>query len=93
MKTQISEGGFSMSNRLQALFLGVVLGILLVIIGIGTDSEWVYLIGALIMPIVLFWGGLFLEGQALAMRIAMLAVGGFIAGLIVSSGGGLSYLF
>jgi hypothetical protein len=82
-----------MSNRLQAVFLGVILGILLIIIGIGTESDWVFLIGTLITPIALFWGGLFLEGQTLAMRIAMVAVGGFIVGAIVHSGGGLSYLF
>jgi hypothetical protein len=75
------------------VFLAVALGILLAIIGTGTDSEWVYLIGTLIIPIALLWGGLFLEGQTLAMRIAMLAVGGYVVGAIVSSGGGLSYLF
>jgi hypothetical protein len=75
------------------VFLAVVLGILLAIIGRGTDSEWVYLIGTLIIPIALLWGSLFLEGQNLAMRIAMLAVSGYVVGAIVSSSGGLSYLF
>ena len=63
-----------MANRLQAVFLGVILGLLLIIIGIGAESCWVFLIGALIMPLVLFWGGLFLQDLPLPMRIAMLAV-------------------
>ncbi|HEY41078.1 MAG TPA: hypothetical protein G4O18_04365 [Dehalococcoidia bacterium] len=77
-----------MSNRLQAVLLGVILGILLIIIGIGTESDWVFLIGTLIMPIVLFWGGLFLQGENLAMRIAMVAVAGaVVAATILSCGG------
>ena len=63
-----------MPDRIQAVFLGIVLGLLLIIIGIGAESCWVFLIGALIMPLVLFWGGLFLQDLPLPMRIAMLAV-------------------
>ena len=80
-----------MGNRLQMVFLAVVLGLLLTIIGIGVSSEWVYLIGVLIMPLALLWGGLFLQGENLAMRIAMMAVAGVIIAAKVLSGGGMSY--
>lgn len=77
-----------MSNRLQVVFLGVILGLLLIIIGIGAESDWVFLIGALIMPIALFWGGLFLQAENLSMRIAMVAVAGAIAAATILSCGG-----
>ena len=63
-----------MANRLQMVFMGVILGLLLIIIGIGAESCWVFLIGALIMPLVLFWGGLFLQDLPLPMRITMMAI-------------------
>jgi hypothetical protein len=73
---------------MQAVFLGVILGILLIIIGIGASSEWVFLIGTLVVPVVLLWGSLFLQEESLPMRIAMLAVVGVsIAATILSVGG------
>jgi hypothetical protein len=79
-----------MFNQLQTVFLGVALGLLLAIIGIGADNEWVYLIGVLIMPLALVWGGLFIKDENTPMRVAMLAVAGFIVAMAIQSGGLMS---
>ena len=80
-----------MSNRLQMVFLGVILGILLIIIGIGVESCWVFLIGTLVMPLVLFWGGLFLEDLALPMRITLLAIAVIVVAATIMSVGSWAF--
>ena len=79
-----------MFNQLQAVFLGVALGILLAIIGIGAESKWVLLIGELLIPLALVWGGLFFKDESTPIRVVMLAVAGVIIAVTIQSGGLLS---
>lgn len=78
------------SSNLQRVFLLLILGILLMFLGsgLGNDGEWLGLAGALVFTVSLVWGGLFLVGESLALRIALLAIGGLGAINLFSSGGG-----
>jgi disulfide bond formation protein DsbB len=81
-----AEGRDSMFNsNLQRVFLIVVVAILLMFIGDGTNNEWLGLIGALLFTVSLVWGGLFLAGEHIALRIALLVVGGLGAINLFSS--------
>ena len=81
-----------MSGLVERVFLAVILGILLLIIGSGVNSEWVSLIGALIFAAALFWGGFFLRAESLALRITLLAIAGLAAIALISDGSMSQYI-
>ena len=59
--------------------LAVVLGLLLLVIGIGTRNSNVALAGAFIFSGAFIWGGLSSGEENLSLRITMLAIGGLFA--------------
>jgi len=63
---------------MKELFGAVALGFLLLVIGIGTGTEWVFFAGALISPLALLWGGLFKSEESMPIRITLLAIGGLL---------------
>jgi hypothetical protein len=79
-----------MSSQLERVFLVVVLGLLLIIIGSGVDVEWLWLIGSLLFTVSLIWAGLFLSGESMPLRITLLAIAGLVVINLISSGS--SYL-
>jgi hypothetical protein len=58
------------------LITAITLGLLLLVIGIGTRSRAVTLIGEFVFPLSLFAGGLFWGEENLAVRITLIALGG-----------------
>ena len=82
-----------MFSLLQRVFLVIVLGILLIVIGSGAENAWTCLIGALIFAASLLWGGLFLASENLALRITMLAIAGLAIIALISSGGIFSSIY
>jgi hypothetical protein len=66
------------ANR-TTLLGGVALGLLLLAIGGPTNSEWVVTIGAFVLSLASFWGGLFLANEKVAIRVVLIAVAGFVA--------------
>ncbi len=81
-----------MFTEIRRVFLAAVLGILLIMIGGGADSEWVTLIGSLVFAGSLLWGGFFLQAEHIALRIAMLAIAGLATISLISSGSISSYI-
>lgn len=61
------------------LLAGIAVGLLLLLIGSGAGSEWVVRIGAFVLSLLSFWGGLLLQKESVAIRATLLAVGGFVA--------------
>jgi hypothetical protein len=61
------------------LLAALALGLLLLVIGSGTRSRAVTLIGDFVFPLSLFGGGLFWAEEHLAVRIALIALGGLFA--------------
>ena len=56
----------------------IVLGLLLLVIGAGTNQSNVILAGQFIFPIGFIWGGLSSD-ENMSLRVTMLAVGGLFA--------------
>ena len=67
------------------VFKGIALGLLLLVISFGIENREVNLAGTFILPLALFWGGLFLREETTALRITLLAISGLL--LITSFGG------
>jgi hypothetical protein len=81
-----------MSTLIQRVFLAILLGILLMVLGNGLENSWLALIGALIFAASAFWGAFFLQAEHVAMRIAMLVIAGLAAISLISSSGVSSYI-
>jgi hypothetical protein len=66
------------------LFAGILLGMLLLVLGNSLGVEGLRHAGAFILPAALFWGGFYLKEEGLGIRIALLAVAGYLvaAGLL-----------
>ena len=73
------------------MFAALALGLLLAIIGAGASSEWVYLIGILIIPLALLWGALFKAEDDVRIKITLLAIAGLIIAAIVYALSSYSY--
>jgi hypothetical protein len=60
------------------IILGVLVGLLLLVIGIGTKHSNVTLAGQFILPIALISGGMSSEDNV-ALRVTLIAIGGLFA--------------
>jgi len=60
------------------LFIGILLGLLLLVIGDSRNIKWVIYAGKFILPAALFWGGFYLKEENLAVRVTLLALGGIM---------------
>jgi hypothetical protein len=58
------------------MFIAVAIGLLLRIIGMHEGEAGLIFVGTFILPLSLIWGGLFLKGQELPVRAALLVTGG-----------------
>ena len=58
---------------------GVAVALILLAVGTPTHSQWVTAIGAFLLALSAFWGGLFLAAEHIALRVVLVAVGGFVA--------------
>jgi len=63
---------------MRELLGAVAVGFLLLVIGIGTATEWVFFAGAFVSPLALLWGGLFKSEESMPIRITLLAIGGLL---------------
>jgi len=77
-----------MTTKLM-LLAGLAVGLLLLVIGASIPNRGTFYAGAFILPMSLFWGGLFLQEEGTPLRVAMMAIGGFLAAAVV---GGISIL-
>jgi putative Mn2+ efflux pump MntP len=66
------------SDTKWVVLIGVALGLLLRVIGVDIGNYEVNLAATFILPLALFWGGLFLKEDSTAIRITLLAIGGLI---------------
>jgi hypothetical protein len=66
------------------LFAGIFVGLLLLVIGLDQKNDAVYYAGAFILPAALLWGSLFLGEESPGIRIALLAVGGFLIAALLA---------
>ena len=66
------------SDTKWVVLIGVALGLLLRVIGADIGNYEVNLAATFILPLSLFWGGLFLKEDSTAIRITLLAIGGLI---------------
>ncbi len=72
------------------LLLGAIaLGLLLLVIGVGTRNRPVTLIGEFIFPMALVTGGLYWREENLAVRITLIALGGLF---VIATFGSLNIL-
>lgn len=76
---------------MRELFGAVAVGLLLLVIGIGTGTEWVFYAGAFILPLALLWGGLFKSEQNTPVRVALLAVAGLLIAVTMQLFGAISF--
>ena len=77
-----------------AVFFLMFVGLLLLVIGLDRNNDGVYYAGAFILPAALLWGGLFLEEESPGLRIALVAVGGYlVAALLTGITSIISHLF
>jgi len=67
------------------VFFGVALGILLIMIGGGTNNEWVSLVGSFFFAGSLFWGGLSSKEEKVPVRVTMLVFAGLAVFRLLSS--------
>ncbi len=73
------------------LLLGAIaLGLLLLVVGSGTSTRAVTLVGEFVFPMALFAGGLFWGEENLAVRITLIALGGLF--VIAAFGSNISLL-
>jgi len=72
-----SASAIAMTPTLGML-IAVALGLLLRVIGMHAGEAGLMFAGAFILPLALVWGGLFLDSQALAVRVTLLASGGLV---------------
>ena len=66
------------SDTKWVVFIGVALGLLLRVIGVDIGNYEVNLAASFILPLALFWGGLFLKEEGASVRVVLLAIGGLI---------------
>ena len=78
------RSGFMLTS-ITATFIAVAVGLLLIVIGVGTRNEGVTLAGTFILPLALIWGGFFLEEQSLPVKVTLLAIGGLIIVALIRS--------
>jgi hypothetical protein len=67
------------------LFACILLGLLFLMIGNWANVEALHQIGAFLLPAAFFWGGFYVNEGA-GVRIALLAVGGYLAAAGLLSG-------
>lgn len=67
----------AMTHRLTT-FIAAVIAPVLVGIGILVEDSKLTFAGIFVLPFALIWGGLFLEGQKLPVRVTLLAIGGLL---------------
>lgn len=79
-------------NLSVLLFLVVVIGVLLTILGAANDSEGTVYAGLIITPLALFAGGFLLKEENGTVRLGMLIAAGLILGLAVPSAFGLAII-
>ncbi len=75
---------------MKEMFGAVALGLLLLIIGTSTGTEWVYRVGSFVLPLALLWGGLFKSEESLPVKVTLLAIGGLALVSILQGFGGVS---
>lgn len=73
-------------NILQRIFLVILLGILLIVLGSGIPNDWLCLIGSFLFALALIWGGIFVKDESIPIRVTMLAIAGLIVFGMISSG-------
>jgi hypothetical protein len=61
------------------LLVGIVIALVLLAIGAPTESEWLLSIGAAVLALALFWGGLFFTREHVALRVALVVIAGLVA--------------
>ena len=81
-----------MLSTLQRIFLIILIGILLIMIGGGVDNDWLCLVGSFLFAVSLIWGGLFIKEEGIPIRVTMLAIAGITVFSMISSGGLISSL-
>ena len=74
-------------ERKSGLFIAVALGLLLVVVGLGSGTKGVFFAGAFILPLALLWGGLFSADESTPLRVTLLAISGILLAAIITSGG------
>lgn len=74
------------------LFLVVVIGVLLTILGAANDSAGTVYAGLIITPLALFAGGFLLKEENNMVRLGMLIAAGLFLGLAASSAVGLAII-
>jgi uncharacterized membrane protein len=61
------------------LLIAIAIALVLLLIGVPVDSEWPTILGAFVLSLASFWGGLFLTSEHVAVRAVLVAVGGLVA--------------
>ena len=90
---QETRTGFSLPvGSTVIMFVAILVGLLLLVIGDSQNSSGVYYAGAFILPAALFWGAFFLKEENTGLRIAFLAVGGYLAASLLAGLASLSSL-
>jgi len=67
----------TMAHRLTTFILAVIAPVLIGIGFLEEDGKLTYA-GIFVLPFALIWGGLFLEGERLHIRVTLLAIGGLL---------------
>ncbi len=77
---------------MKGLFGLMAIGLIMVIIGIGTKTEWVFYAGAVILPLIALWAGLFNEEIDTPIKTALVGISGFMMAAIILLFSGVSLL-
>ena len=80
-------------SKNSMLLLGIILGLLLLVIGAGVHNSNVMLAGDFIFALSFIWGGLSCSEDPIAMRIALVAIGGLFVINAFAGSLGLASLF
>jgi hypothetical protein len=75
----MEETGKEEPGSKMGLFAGIAIGLLLLVIGSGTGNNGVIHAGAFILSLASFWGGFYLPKENVAIKTALLAIGGLVA--------------
>lgn len=76
------------------VFIGILVGMLLLVLGDSLEASGVYYAGAFILPVTLLWGSLYMKEESIGLRITLLAVGGYlVASGLLSGLSALSAIF
>ena len=77
-------------NLSMAIMIGVALGIVLIVIGVATESEGTYYAGIAIATLSLFGGGFLLKEENHFVRLGLLLAGGLLLAYFSGIGSALA---